>query len=200
MNMTGERQLSATRLQVWHGLNDPSILRGCIPGCSSLEPAGVDSYHATASVKIGPLSANFIGNVALLDIKAPSSYRIEGSGQGGAAGFAKGGATVVLEEHGEATILRYTVKAEVGGKIAQLGSRLVDASAKQMADQFFDRFATAIVAAGPIAADGPAALAASIPTAARMPFRIPAKALGFPLRAWAAAAVFLFIVFNLFAT
>ena len=200
MDMTGERQLPATREQVWRALNDPETLRACIPGCRTLEPVGPDSYRAVAAVKLGPVAANFTGTVALLDIVAPESYRIEGSAQGGAAGFAKGGATVTLVEDGAATLLRFAVKAEIGGKIAQLGARLIDASAKQLADQFFDNITAHVAAPPPVAADGPAAAAAAISAAPGLKLPINAKPLGFPLFAWAAAAVFVFILYNLFAS
>ena len=200
MDMTGERHLPATREQVWRALNDPETLRACIPGCRTLEPVGPDSYRAVAAVKLGPIAANFTGNVTLLDVVAPESYRIEGSGQAGAAGFAKGGATVTLVEDGAATLLRYAVKAEVGGKIAQLGARLIDASAKQMASQFFDNITARVAAPPPVAADGPAAAAAAISTAPGLKLPINAKPLGFPLFAWAAAAVFVFILYNVFVS
>ncbi len=186
MEMTGERRLPAPRDRVWAALNDPDILRTSIPGCRSLEPAGDNGFKATAAVKIGPIAANFAGEVRLLDLDPPNAYRIEGSGQGGAAGFAKGGAAVRLTAEGRETLLNYTVKAEVGGKLAQLGARLIDASAKQMADQFFDNFAAA-VAGAPEAAPAPAQL-----------WAIPKQIYGFPLIAWVALAVFLFIALNLF--
>ncbi len=144
MDMTGERRIAAPRQKVWDALNDPAILKACIPGCESLEKSG-DDLKATASVKIGPIAARFSGKVQLTDLNPPTSYRIAGEGQGGVAGFAKGGADVNLADDGPGTLLTYNVKAQVGGKIAQLGARLIDATSKQMADLFFDRF-TAMVA------------------------------------------------------
>ncbi|MGI4950649.1 MAG: SRPBCC family protein [Janthinobacterium lividum] len=144
MDMTGERRIAAPRQKVWDALNDPAILKACIPGCESLEKSG-DDMKATASVKIGPIAARFSGKVQLTDLNPPTSYRISGEGQGGVAGFAKGGADVKLADDGPGTLLSYSVKAQVGGKIAQLGARLIDATSKQMADLFFDRF-TAMVA------------------------------------------------------
>ena len=141
MEMTGERRIPAPRQQVWDALNDPEVLRASIPGCESVEREGEDQFKARVAVKIGPMSAKFAGKVRLENINAPAGYTISGEGSGGAMGFAKGGADVALQETGpDETLLNYNVKAQVGGKIAQLGARLVDSTAKQMADQFFDRF------------------------------------------------------------
>jgi carbon monoxide dehydrogenase subunit G len=140
--MNGERRIEAPRETVWQGLNDPEVLRHSIPGCESVERTGDDSFQARVAVKLGPMAAKFTGKVQLTNINAPVSYNIGGEGNGGAMGFAKGGADVVLEELGPTTtLLKYAVKAQVGGKMAQLGARLIDSTAKQMADQFFDRFA-----------------------------------------------------------
>ena len=162
MDMTGERRIPASRQAVWNALNDPDVLRVTIPGCESLEKQSDTAMKATASVRIGPISARFTGNVQLSDIDPPNAYTISGEGQGGVAGFAKGGAKVNLADEAGATVLRYEVHAQVGGKLAQLGARLVDASAKQLADQFFDRF-SAQVALPTIDAE-PAAVAPSAPT------------------------------------
>jgi uncharacterized protein len=141
MEMTGERRIPAPRQQVWDALNDPEVLRASIPGCETVEREGEDQFKARVAVKIGPMSAKFSGKVKLENINAPAGYTITGEGSGGAMGFAKGGADVALAETGpDETLLNYNVKAQVGGKIAQLGARLVDSTAKQMADQFFDRF------------------------------------------------------------
>jgi hypothetical protein len=144
MDMTGEERIAAPRDVVWAALNDPDILRQCIPGCQSLERASPTELTATVKVKIGPVSASFNGAVTLSNINEPESYTISGEGKGGIAGFAKGGADVALREDGAETILRYEAKAQVGGKIAQLGSRLVDSSAKKLAQQFFADFSAAI--------------------------------------------------------
>lgn len=146
MDMTGERRIAAPREQVWAALNDPEVLKSAIPGCETLEREDPTTLRATAAVKIGPIAARFAGKVNLLDLDPPNGYRIEGEGQGGVAGFAKGGATVTLEPDGRETVLKYTVHAQVGGKIAQLGARLIDATAKQMADHFFDRFGQMVAA------------------------------------------------------
>ncbi len=141
MDMTGERRIPAPRSMVWDALNDPEVLRTCIPGCERLEATSEHDMEATAAMKIGPIAARFSGKVHLSDIDKPNGYTIGGEGQGGVAGFAKGGAKVRLAEDGaEATLLTYDVKAQVGGKIAQLGARLIDSTAKSMADKFFNNF------------------------------------------------------------
>ncbi|MBC9205737.1 carbon monoxide dehydrogenase [Roseomonas aerophila] len=145
MEMTGERRIEAPRDIVWQGLNDPEILRESIPGCESVDRTGPDSFQARVAVKLGPMGAKFSGKVQLTNINPPASYTIGGEGNGGAMGFAKGGADVALEEISPTeTLLKYAVKAQVGGKMAQLGARLIDSTAKQMADQFFDRFAARV--------------------------------------------------------
>ena len=140
MDMTGEYKIPASREKVWAALNDKAILEACIPGCDEFEKVSDTEFKARVTSKIGPVKAKFKGAVTLKDIKAPESYRIEGQGEGGIAGFAKGGANVKLAEDGDATILTYEANAQVGGKIAQLGSRLLNSSAKKTADQFFKAF------------------------------------------------------------
>ena len=140
MDMTGERRITAPRQVVWDALNDTATLKASIPGCESLEKTDDTHMKATAAVKLGPISARFNGAVTLSDINAPNSYTITGEGQGGVAGFAKGGAKVFLTDDAGATLLKYEVNAQVGGKLAQLGARLIDATAKQMAEQFFTKF------------------------------------------------------------
>jgi carbon monoxide dehydrogenase subunit G len=154
VNMTGEQVLPASIETVWQALNDPLVLKASIPGCQELQVEGGNRMRAVAAVKVGPITARFAGRVALLDLDPPNGYRIEGEGEGGAAGFAKGGATIRLSREGAATRLTYTVDAQVGGKLAQLGARMVDATAKQMSDAFFARFAKEIAA--PLEADRPA--------------------------------------------
>ncbi len=155
MDMSGERHIPAPRQKVWEALNDTEVLRGCIPGCETLERTAEHDMKATATIKIGPIKARFAGNIHLTDIDAPNSYRISGEGQGGVAGFAKGGANVRLSDDGPFTLLSYDVKAQVGGKIAQLGARLIDATSKQMADLFFDRFTAEVSGPQEVAATGP---------------------------------------------
>lgn len=141
MQMSGEYRIPAPRQAVWDALNDPEILKRCLPGCEELVKNGANSFEAKVAAKVGPVRAKFGGTVELSDIDPPNGYRIAGQGQGGAAGFAKGGATVRLAEDGSDTVLSYSVDASVGGKLAQIGSRLIDATAKKMADDFFQRFA-----------------------------------------------------------
>lgn len=144
MEMHGERRISASRAEVWAKLNDAETLKNCIPGCQELEKTSDTEFTAKVRAKVGPVSANFSGKVALADLDPPHGYTISGEGQGGVAGFAKGGAKVSLEEDGGETILRYGVKAQVGGKLAQIGSRLIDATARKMADDFFNKFVAAV--------------------------------------------------------
>ena len=203
MDMTGERRIPATRERVWAALNDPEILRAAIPGCKSLESVGENAFRAVAAIRVGPVSASFTGDVRLLDLDPPNSYRIEGAGQGGPAGFAKGGAAVTLAEDGAETVLSYTVKAEIGGKLAQLGTRLIDATAKQMADQFFNRFGAAMTE--PVTEPKEAAMTdpnTSIEHQAAEPVPAPSQALlvyGLPIVFWVGAAIFLFIFVMMFA-
>ena len=141
MDMTGEQKIAAPRATVWHALNDAEVLKACIPGCTALEKTSENEMKAAATLSVGPVKANFTGNVTLSEIDAPNSYVISGQGSGGVAGFAKGSAKVVLADDGpDATLLTYTVKAEVGGKIAQLGGRLIDQTAKKLAGEFFKSF------------------------------------------------------------
>ena len=144
MTMNGEVDLPATQEVVWQKLNDPEVLKTCIPGCQSLEVTPEGGFQAVAKIKVGPVSATFKGKVALLDLDPPNGYRIQGEGEGGIAGFAKGGAVVRLAPSEIGTKLSYNVEAQVGGKIAQLGSRLIDGVARKMADAFFTSFATAV--------------------------------------------------------
>ncbi|HKX78084.1 MAG TPA: carbon monoxide dehydrogenase subunit G [Novosphingobium sp.] len=144
MEMNGEQRIPASKERVWAALNDVEVLRRCIPGCETLEKLSDSRMRATAKVKVGPIAARFAGDVTLSDIDPPNGYRIAGEGQGGVAGFARGGAVVRLEADGDETILHYTVDAQVGGKLAQLGSRLVDATARQMAGAFFAQFAATL--------------------------------------------------------
>ena len=142
MEMSGELTIPAPRQAVWDALNDPEVLKECIPGCETLEKTSDTEMTAAVTAKVGPVKAKFKGSVTLSDIDPPNSYRISGDGKGGAAGFAKGGAQVALTNSEDGgTILQYTVDATVGGKLAQIGSRLIDASAKKLSGEFFDAFA-----------------------------------------------------------
>jgi carbon monoxide dehydrogenase subunit G len=228
MEMTGERRITAPRERVWEALNDPAVLQAAIPGCESVERTAEDQFQARVAVKLGPMSARFGGKVQLSNINPPVSYTISGEGQGGAMGFAKGGADVALEELGpEETLLRYNVKAQVGGKMAQLGARLIDSTAKSMADQFFDRFAAQLA---PVAATavtgtdteflahagapapithhgaegmspgGPVERPGPHPWETGLPMRLlTSNFLGFPLQLWLGIALMLGVLLLLFA-
>lgn len=194
MQMTGEQRIAAPRRQVWEALNDPAALAQCIPGCQSLERDGENRFVAVAEVKIGPIGARFKGNVLLSDLDAPNGYTITGSGNGGIAGSAKGGAKVRLADSGDGgTVVAYEVDAEVGGRMAQLGGPIIDATAKNLAGKFFARFGEVVgggapaptpvtgpTAAASVAAPPPVVAGAAIPA----PVAAPA-----PLWGWVAALV-----------
>ena len=152
MEMKGESRIEAPRERVWQALNDPEVLKASIDGCEELEKVSDTELTAKVRAKVGPVSARFGGRVTLTDLDPPNGYRIQGEGTGGAAGFAKGGAVVTLESEGSATILRYDVQATVGGKLAQIGSRLIDGVARSRADDFFARFKAHLE--GPTAGEG----------------------------------------------
>lgn len=144
MDMTGEFRIAAPRERVWEALNDPEILKACIAGCEELDKTSDTEFSAKVTTRVGPVSAKFTGKVQLSDIDPPNGYTISGEGQGGVAGFARGGASVKLAEDGGGTLLTYEANATVGGKLAQIGSRLIDATARKMADDFFGKFAAAV--------------------------------------------------------
>ena len=144
MTMTGEIQLPASRETVWQKLNDPEVLKATIPGCESLEKTSDTGFHAVAVTKIGPVKARWKGKVTLTDLDPPNGYKIVGEGEGGVAGFAKGAADVKLSDKDGGTLLTYNVEAQIGGKLAQLGQRLINGAAKKMADEFFQKFAGAV--------------------------------------------------------
>jgi carbon monoxide dehydrogenase subunit G len=146
MTMSGEQQLAASRETVWAKLNDPEVLKACIPGCQSLDVIGENQFQAVATNRVGPVKATFKGKVRLTDLDPPNGYKISGEGDGGIAGFAKGGASVSLTEKDGGTLLSYNVEAQIGGKLAQLGQRLVNGAAKKLADDFFTKFAAAVKA------------------------------------------------------
>ncbi|MBP0443936.1 carbon monoxide dehydrogenase subunit G [Roseomonas sp. SSH11] len=228
MDMTGSRRIEAPRERVWEALNDPAMLQAAIPGCESVERTGPDSFQARVAVRIGPMSAKFGGKVTLTNIRPPEGYTITGEGQGGAMGFARGGADVSLvEESPGVTLLNYDVKAQVGGKMAQLGARLVDSTARQMADQFFDRFAAQLATApvtetetmasndtvpttpGAIGSNGQPVTERRTATAALRPgqakgglmdllMAIPREPYGMPITFWLGSAVMLVILALLF--
>jgi uncharacterized protein len=203
MDMTGERRIPAPRQLVWDALNDTTTLKASIPGCESLEKTSDNQMKAVAAVKLGPISARFNGAVTLSDIDAPNSYTITGEGQGGVAGFAKGGAKVFLTDDASSgpgtTLLKYEVNAQVGGKLAQLGARLIDATAKQMAEQFFTKFSDEVGKLVPpeLAVASPAALPDEpmpppfAPPSAVSPLAlIPREPFGLPVMGWIGIALF----------
>ncbi|PSH64861.1 carbon monoxide dehydrogenase [Phyllobacterium brassicacearum] len=144
MDLSGEERIAASRDAVWKALNDTEILKACIPGCESLERVSDTELDAVVGVKIGPVKARFNGKVELTNLNPPLSYTISGEGKGGVAGFAKGGADVTLTEEGAETVLAYVVNADVGGKIAQVGSRLISSTSKKLATQFFENLNAAV--------------------------------------------------------
>ncbi len=161
MDMSGERRIAASRKAVWAALNDVNILKQCIPGCEALEKTSDTDMMAKVKLQIWPVKASFSGDVKLSDLEPLNGYRITGSGNGGVAGFAKGGATVRLTDDGAGTLMRYEAKADVGGKLAQLGGRLIDSTANRLADEFFTNFATIVSAAAPAGQPGATAQSAS---------------------------------------
>ena len=152
MDMTGERRITASRTEVWAALNDVDVLKRCIPGCETLEKQSDTDMVARAKLQIGPVKATFNGKVKLSDLDPPNGYKISGEGSGGVAGYAKGGAVVRLADDGGGTLMTYEVKADVGGKLAQLGGRLIDSTAKKLADEFFEKFTSIVGASAPTAA------------------------------------------------
>ena len=196
MDMSGEQVIPAPRAQVWAALNDPAILKQAIPGCETIDKLSDTEMTATVVAKVGPVKATFKGKVTLSDIDPPNGYTISGEGQGGVAGFGKGGAKVALTDaEGGATRLSYTAQAQVGGKLAQIGARLVDGAAKKMADDFFANFNR--IVGEQAAAAAPAAAPASAPEPlAPLPAATPAPATaeapkGVPAWIWIAALVVL---------
>jgi carbon monoxide dehydrogenase subunit G len=149
MEMTGEQLVPASQEVTWNALNDPEVLKACVPGCESIERISGNDFQVLMVARVGPVSAKFKGKLSLSDIKPPTSYSISFEGQGGAAGFAKGSANVRLSPENSATRLSYDVKANVGGKLAQIGSRLVDGAARKVADDFFRNFNEKLSAAKP---------------------------------------------------
>jgi carbon monoxide dehydrogenase subunit G len=148
VQQTGEFRIAAAREAVWRALNDPDVLKQCIDGCQDMAKLGDDAYTATVKAKVGPVSATFSADLTLADLNPPASYTLNAAVKGGAAGFGKGVARVSLSDDGGATVLRYEVEGNVGGKLAQIGSRLIDAAARKMADDFFRRFGEVVAPGG----------------------------------------------------
>ena len=163
MEIKGEYKIAAPREKVFAALNDTAVLQACIPGCESLEKTSDTEMKAKVRMRIGPVSASFTGKVTLSDLDPPNGYRISGEGQGGAAGFAKGGAVVTLKDDAGDTLLNYNVDAQVGGKIAQVGARLIDGTAKKLADEFFSKFAAMVGGPPPVVVEATAPTIAPIP-------------------------------------
>jgi carbon monoxide dehydrogenase subunit G len=199
MDLNGEYRIAAPREAVWKALNDADVLRQCIPGCESVEKTSDTEFNAKVRAKVGPVSAGFTGKVTLSDLDPPNGYKISGEGQGGVAGFARGGADVRLvpDETGSGTILTYAVQANVGGKIAQIGSRLIEGTARSMAEQFFGKFAELVVAQS----GGAAAAAESPAVAAPAPSTAPS---GLSQRVWVTLLIvivaLLLLYFGVFAS
>jgi uncharacterized protein len=199
MDMTGEFRIPAPRRKVWEALNNPEILKQSIPGCEEIEQVSPTELAAKVTAKVGPVKARFGGKVILSDLDPPNGYKITGEGSGGAAGFAKGGATVHLADDGDGTRLTYVVEAHVGGKLAQIGSRLIDATARKMAEDFFTRFSGIVGGAPAVAAAEPEV---ALETAAQRPSPPPAAApagIRLPPAVWVAglavfAAILLYFV------
>lgn len=197
MKMAGEFRVARAREAVWAALNDPAVLKRCLPGCQEIERISETEMTATLTVKVGPVKATFAGAVTLSDLDPPKGYTLSGQGQGGAAGFASGEARVALVEEGGETVVRYDVDAKVGGKLAQIGSRLIDSTARKLAGQFFDSLAETLAAAGEAEGDKeeaggsesppPAAHAPAEEAAPPMPTAEQRK--GLPTVLWVSAAV-----------
>jgi uncharacterized protein len=193
MDMQGSRQLAITQQQAWDALNDPAVLKACIPGCDKVEPTGENQYAIGMSVKVGPVAAKFAGKIVLTDIVPPKSYSINFEGQGGAAGFGKGNSAVTLTPNDAGCLLDYTVHASVGGKIAQLGQRLIDGVAKSMAEDFFKRFDQAMQTAYPAAYAVQAEAQAALP--AVQSSSKAATSSGIPIWVWFGIAAVIAVAF-----
>ena len=210
MKITGEHRIPADRNTVWKALNDPEVLKLCLPGCDSIEKTSDTHMNAKITTRIGPVKASFSGAVTLSDLDPPNGYTITGEGQGGAAGFASGGAKVKLVEDGpNATVLSYEAEARVGGKLAQIGSRLIDSTVKKLSEEFFGAFAATVgamagaPASAPTVADTAAAAspAASAPQGVAPTPAAPAARPGIPTAIWVGGlivvAVVLILIFAL---
>ena len=185
MEMTGEYRIPAPRQRVWEALNDPAVLKACIPGCQQLEKVSDTDFTAIVATKVGPVSATFRGSVNLTELDPPNGYTLTGQGQGGAAGFARMGARVSLKDESDDTLLAYSAQADIGGKLASVGSRLVQSVARKNADDFFSAFAKQLGGTGvqePVVAIAPAGVATAI--ASGGPAAVWGGGLGSPVPAW----------------
>jgi len=163
MELQGERLIPASVEKTWAALNDPEVLKACIAGCESVERTGDDAFTAVVALKVGPVSARFKGNLQMTNIQPPNGYTINFDGQGGVAGFGKGSADVALTAQGEQTVLKYNARATVGGKMAQIGSRLIDATAGKITEDFFKAFEAHLQASAPTAGAAPTPIVAAEP-------------------------------------
>lgn len=205
MKLTGENKINASPEEVWRALNDPEILKKCIPGCDTLDKLSETAFKATVTTKIGPVQAKFNGEVELQDLDPPNGYTISGKGSGGVAGNARGAAKVKLEKEGDGTKLSYDVDAQVTGKLAQLGSRLIDSTAKMLAGQFFNKFEQLVskpaeaAPAAPVATAEAAAKPAATP-AAHTPAgdAQPASSKGIPAWVWAVVISACIVLFSFY--
>jgi uncharacterized protein len=188
MEMSGEQRIPVTQQRVWEALNDPDTLKACITGCESIEKVSDTEYKVVVTAAIGPVKAKFNGKLLLSDLNPPNSYSLAFEGSGGAAGFGKGGAQVSLAPDGAGTLLIYKATASVGGKLAQIGSRLIDGVAKKMSDDFFRRFNEVVVAAEPAVATPASATVTPI-----------ASKPAIPIYAWAIGGIVLLLVLLYFA-
>ncbi len=185
MEMSGEQQIPLSQQRVWEALNDPEILKACIPGCESIDRVSDNEYKVAMTAAIGPVKAKFNGKLLLADLNPPHSYSLAFEGSGGAAGFGKGSAHVTLAPDGSGTVLAYKATASVGGKLAQIGSRLIDGVARKMADDFFARFNKTVA---PAEASAPTAAVQSNSPADRTAKR------GLPVWAWAAGVIVVLLI------
>lgn len=193
MELSNKRTVPLPRDVVWNALNDPAVLKDCLPGCELLEADGEHAWRVAMAARVGPVSARFTGRMSMSDIEPPDAYTLHFEGQGGAAGFAKGEARVTLTQiDASQTTMAYVAKAQIGGKLAQIGSRLVDGAAAKMADDFFARFVTRAAAAAPAAASAPVSSANGTVTPA-------ASAGGMPWIRYAAIAAIIVVLIVLYA-
>ncbi len=169
MEMNGKRELAAPAAQVWDALNNPLLLQRSIAGCESFEAAGENAFASVVAVKLGPVSAKFKADIRLSDVQAPHSYTIHFDGKGGVAGFGKGSADIKLEDLGDSTLLTYSARAQVGGKLAQIGSRLIDAAASKLTEDFFTAFEKEVMAGRPVAAPESELIAPTTPVVTESP-------------------------------
>src|ERR1700704_3914609 len=194
MEMKGSRVVPASVEQTWNALNDPEVLKACIPGCESIERVSDNEYKVAMTARVGPVSAKFSGRIVMSDIVAPTAYTLSFEGQGGAAGFAKGEARVALADNNPGTRIDYQAKAQVGGKLAQIGSRLVDGAAAKVADDFFARFADRLGGPSPATVDAGATNTSANPVAAESQIRAALRTMSVRL-ALAAAIIALMAIY-----